>query len=83
METALSRGGVSLGSLKADYALRRTGNERMRWPVAEYIALVSAGITGGSAGSPRPVDGLSDLSRRCRFRVPWACAPAARPLTAA
>ena len=32
METALSRGGVSLGSLKADYALRRTGNERMRWP---------------------------------------------------
>ena len=63
METALSRGGVSLGSLKADYALRRTGNERMRWPVAEYIALVSAGITGGSAGSPRPVGGLSDLSQ--------------------
>jgi hypothetical protein len=37
METALSRCGVSLGSLKAEYALRRTGNERMRRPVAEYM----------------------------------------------
>jgi hypothetical protein len=29
----------------------------MRLPVAENIALVSAGMTGGSAGSPRPVGG--------------------------
>jgi protein-S-isoprenylcysteine O-methyltransferase Ste14 len=34
------------------------GNERMRFPVAAKIALHSAGITGGSIGSPRPVGEL-------------------------
>lgn len=35
------------------------GSRRMRLPVASKIALHSAGITGGSAGSPSPVTGLS------------------------
>src|SRR5690606_13214373 len=41
-----------------------SGRERMRLPVAAKIALHSAGITGGSGGSPRPVGGLSVL-RKC------------------
>lgn len=49
-------------------ALRRRcgsiGNERMRWPVAANSALHKAGRTGGSAGSPRPVGGLS-LRTKC------------------
>ena len=36
----------------------------MRLPVAAKIALQSAGMTGGSAGSPRPVGGLS-VMRKC------------------
>ncbi len=35
------------------------GSDRMRLPVAAKIAFASAGIVGGSAGSPRPVGGLS------------------------
>ena len=36
-----------------------SGSERMRLPVAAKIALHTAGTTGGSAGSPMPVGGLS------------------------
>ena len=50
-----------------------SGSERMRSPVAAKIALQTAGRIGGSAGSPRPVGGLSglqevhlDLRRRLR-----------------
>ena len=32
-------------------------------PVAAKIALVNAGMTGGNAGSPSPVGGLSDLTQ--------------------
>jgi hypothetical protein len=35
------------------------GRRRMRLPVAAWIALASAGMTGGSEGSPRPVGGKS------------------------
>ena len=35
------------------------GSVRMRFPVAIAIALHRAGTTGGSAGSPNPVGGLS------------------------
>ncbi len=36
----------------------------MRLPVAEKIALVTAGMIGGNAGSPRPVGGLL-VFRKC------------------
>ena len=35
-----------------------SGSDRTRLPVAAKIALHSAGTTGGSAGSPRPVGGI-------------------------
>src|SRR5690606_8704280 len=38
------------------------GSLRMRLPVSLNKALVSAGITGGNAGSPMPVGALSDLT---------------------
>ena len=34
-----------------------TGRLRMRRPVAAWTAFTIAGMTGGSAGSPRPVGG--------------------------
>src|SRR5688572_27433288 len=40
------------------------GNVRTRFPVAAKIAPVSAGIAGGSAGSPRPV-GAKFVFRKC------------------
>src|SRR5690606_763305 len=49
-----------------------SGSERMRFPVAAKIALHSAGITGGSGGSPRPVGGLSVL-RKCTSSSGGAC----------
>lgn len=39
--------------------LRLIGNVRSRLPLAANIALHTAGITGGSAGSPRPVGEFS------------------------
>ena len=36
----------------------------MRLPVTAKIALVIAGIIGGSAGSPRPVGGLSVFTKK-------------------
>ena len=36
-----------------------SGSVRTRWPLAAKIALQIAGATGGSAGSPMPVGGLS------------------------
>src|ERR1035437_6609740 len=39
------------------------GSVRTLFPVAAKIALHSAGITGGSAGSPSPVGGLSVLRK--------------------
>ena len=42
----------------------RRGSVRMRLPVAAKIALQTAGSNGGSAGSPRPVGGLS-VFRKC------------------
>ena len=41
-----------------------SGSERTRLPVAAKMALHSAGITGGSAGSPSPVGG-NVLLRKC------------------
>jgi len=40
--------------LKADYALRRTGNERMRWPVnrAAHLILCAQGIHDLTADIP-------------------------------
>ena len=35
------------------------GNDRIRFPVTAKIAEHNAGTTGGSAGSPNPVGGLS------------------------
>ena len=47
------------------YAQRKpcfeSGSDRTRVPDAAKIALATAGSTGGSDGSPRPVGGLSDL----------------------
>src|SRR5215469_7379646 len=63
METAISRSRLSLDALTLYQAFNRTGNERIRVPVAAKMALVRAGITGGSAGSPRPVGGLSGLTQ--------------------
>src|SRR6185312_14174511 len=54
-------GQVSL--LQAFSCLASIGNERMRLPVAWKMALVTAGITGGRAGSPRPVGGLFDTRK--------------------
>lgn len=42
-----------------------SGSWRSRCPVARYSALASAGATGGSAGSPRPVTGTSLRSTKC------------------
>ncbi len=41
-----------------------SGSVRIRLPVAAKIALQRAGMTGGSAGSPRPVVGKS-VFRKC------------------
>ena len=41
-------------------------------PVALKIALATAGRTGGGAGSPRPVGGLS-VSRNCVSIAAGAC----------
>ena len=41
-----------------------SGSERTRLPVVAKMALHSAGITGGSAGSPSPVGG-NVLLRKC------------------
>src|SRR5437764_1484562 len=40
-----------------------SGSERMRVPVTAKMALHTAGSSGGSAGSPRPVGGLSVLKK--------------------
>ena len=40
------------------------GRVRIRLPVAAKMALHRAGITGGNAGSPRPVGGWS-VVRKC------------------
>src|SRR5215469_437743 len=40
-----------------------SGRERTRLPVAEKMALHTAGSTGGRAGPPRPVGGLSVLRK--------------------
>src|SRR6266446_3937719 len=44
--------------------LLESGSERIRLPVTAKMALVSAGIMGGSAGSQRPVGGLL-VVRKC------------------
>ena len=46
-------------SYAQSYPCFESGSERMRSPVAVKIALQTAGRIGGSAGSPRPVGGLS------------------------
>jgi len=35
------------------------GSDRMRFPVAAKIALISAGANGGTPGSPTPLGGVS------------------------
>jgi len=40
-----------------------SGSDRTRVPEAAKIALATAGSTGGSDGSPRPVGGLFDFSQ--------------------
>jgi len=45
----------------------------MRVPVAAKIALHTAGIAGGSAGSPRPVGGLF-VALKCTSIAGGACA---------
>src|SRR6185503_16210641 len=77
---------VSLGSLRSlgtrRYARRKplfeSGRLLMRLPVAAKIALLTAGSTGGSAGSPRPVGGLFVTTKctsisggACRIRTGW------------
>src|ERR1035437_1255531 len=66
------------------------GNDRILFPVAAKIALHSAGITGGSAGSPSPVGGLSVLRKDtstghdCRMRSSgkvWRFVLTVRPLS--
>ena len=41
------------------YPAALSGTDRMRTPVAAKIALVMAGMAGGSAGSPSPVGSKS------------------------
>ena len=57
-----SRPGRLPSPLRYQAVFNRTGSERMRFPVTAKIALVSAGMTGGNAGSPRPVGALSDFT---------------------
>ena len=40
-------------------SVRAMGRRRMRLPVAAKMALQTAGGSGGRAGSPKPVGGLS------------------------
>ena len=47
-----------------------SGSVRTRWPMAAKIALQIAGATGGSAGSPTPVGGLS-LWMKCTSTFGW------------
>src|SRR5262245_42832571 len=49
-----------------------SGSVRSRLPVAAKIALLTAGSTGGSAGSPRPVGGLL-VSTKCTSISGGAC----------
>ncbi len=51
------------GQVQLSWALEM-GSCRIRLPVAAKIALHRAGGTGGRAGSPRPVGGLSVI-RQC------------------
>src|SRR5688572_22257868 len=56
-----------------DIPLFDSGIVRILLPVAAKIALATAGRIGGSAGSPRPVTGLS-LARKCTSITGGACA---------
>src|SRR5262245_15355852 len=50
-----------------------SGSDRTRVPDAAKMALATAGSTGGSDGSPRPVGGLFDFSQ-CTSITGGACA---------
>ena len=58
-ECCSARGEETRCGLHAFNPSTSIGKLRMRLPVAANMPLQSAGTTGGSAGSPRPVGGLS------------------------
>src|SRR5688500_13025119 len=70
-------GNADLGFGISSYAQRKpcfdSGSERTRTPLAAKIAFVSAGMSGGSDGSPRPVGGLFDFTQ-CTSICGGACA---------
>lgn len=49
----------NLGAWAQEKPCLESGKERMRFPVTAKMALQTAGKTGGKAGSPSPVGGLS------------------------
>jgi uncharacterized protein (TIGR02117 family) len=48
---------------------RASGSSRTRLPVAQKMALHTAGASGGSGGSPRPVTGLSEATKCASIRA--------------
>src|SRR5207244_204644 len=70
IDRALERLIVSYAHL---YPCFDNGSERMRVPVAEKIALQTAGMIGGSAGSPSPVGALF-VAMNCTSISGGACA---------
>jgi hypothetical protein len=48
---------VTLAAQAQDRSCLDSGSDRTRFPVAAKMALHTAGMTGGSAGSPTPVGG--------------------------
>jgi hypothetical protein len=68
--TQISNGSADLVRVHAidrqdhDKSVFDRGRTRTRFPIASKIALHTAGGTGGSAGSPRPVGGFA-VVRKC------------------
>ena len=59
----LRRSAANTITLYAFNSSTSMGNLRMRLPVAAKMALQRAGMTGGRAGSPRPVGGWSVMTK--------------------
>src|SRR5439155_18310590 len=59
-------GGHGLATLPVTRSAARIGRRLTRLPVAAKIALVRAGATGGTLGSPTPV-GLNSLGIMCTW----------------